>query len=1001
MFDEKQIQELNVKLKWQPGLLNGNADRSTEASVGTNILNQSTCSVTISDPYLTGLAWPVLFDTASLYSQSTIAAANNIILPPCSEGQDPNTDKCFKYPDIEVDESSGLGQQNFAFLMVSLWYDVKGTSFGTDFYFRVSGFSVSHGTRYPSVTLRGIEARSVIFNQSLVNTTLEEGVEIEKALKDLAEQLGYSVSFCVNTNNEPEKKRLLPRTIRYTGVTTDEVIKKVLNSVGGNSLSLPTRDYANRISMCSRGEINQGCSVFYLGKGLYEGYEIAGQPELTLIGKNYEWGSNRNNGDPYVSEPFKAQTYFIGDVAPNKRKKAMENVKKLAFPEQFKPAPKHIKGAPATTGYVWRDSQTASANKKGIQVINEEATKIDKGGINLFGVAPNGTTAISFLEGEVVEADETSGRVLIKTKFSLQICEKEGSQKCFFRQIFQESTRLSSVKVKPKDKLRTSQEIGSSTSSAPEFVRFFINGYGTGPTTLNPKIVWDWAFPEGDVPRQQDPAVSSGQPNNQPAQEQKQPAAGEVSIGRVGSTGRSSGPHIHFQFASGTAGGSEAKLLEVANKYFVVGGVPMGRIQRGDGYGAGRGHRGIDFQPANRTPIYITNGATVKTVNETKCARENSLSDECGGGFGNYVTVSTPDGDVIVAHLAPQSIPPNLAGLSTSSGGGKPGQGIQSSPSVQGLTLETSFKGIPRALRIIPGRTILSFISNYDEWVEQGRPKDIDPGVWIADRFKNWFISECQYRWREGDLRVELQGVSAWGTVKTPAPTFDKYLESMRKSGDIKVSRDYYDYIRSIGGLNWKTEDGKDSTEVYCKEAQDLSRTLSQGGDSTSPTDTQGSYPPANCEYVGSKYPKSRVNSIINAAKSAGINTQAGFAGVVGNALVESGVSLSPTAENPRSKAYGVFQWLGGRRQGLERYAASKGGSASDFNIQMERFVQELKGADFQGPATIQALNSASSPAQAASEFNRLFERAPGQKETERQNYASEIFSQLKCSKPS
>lgn len=1003
LFDEKQIQELNVKLKWQPGLLNGNADRSTEASVGTNALNQSTCSVTISDPYLTGLAWPVLFDTASLYSQSTIAAANNIILPPCSEGQDPNVDKCFKYPDIEGDESSGLGQQNFAFLLVSLWYDVKGTSFGTDFYFRVSGFSVSHGTRYPSVTVRGVEARSVLFNQSLVNTTLEEGVEIEKALKDLAEQLGYSVSFCVNTNNEPEKKRLLPRTIRYTGVTTDEVIKKVLNSVGGNSLSLPTREYANRISMCSRGEINQGCSVFYLGKGLYEGYEISGQPELTLIGKNYEWGSNRNNGDPYVSEPFKAQTYFIGDIAPNKRKKAMENVKKLAFPEQFKPVPKHIKNTSTTTGYVWRDSQPASANKKGIQVINEEATKIDKNGINLFGIAPNGTTAISFLEGEVVEAGGANGRVLIKTKFSLQICEKEGSQKCFFRRVFQESTGLESIKVKPKDALRASQEIGSSTTAAPEFVRFFINGYGTGPTTLNPKIVWDWAFPEGEVPRQQTPAVTSGQPNNQPAKEQVQPSAGEVSIGRVGSTGRSSGPHIHFQFASGTVGGSEAKLLEVANKYFVVGGVPMGRTQRGDGYGAGRGHRGIDFQPANRTPIYVTNGATIKSVNETKCTRENSLSDDCGDGFGNYVTVSTPDGDVIVAHLAPQSIPPNLAGLTTASGGGKPGQGIQSSPSVQGLTLETSFKGVPRALRIIPGRTILSFISNYDEWVEQGRPKNIDPGVWIADRFKNWFISECQYRWREGDLRVELQGVSAWGTVKTPAPTFDKYLEGMRKSGDIKISKDYYDYIRSIGELNWKTENGKDSTEVYCKEAQDLSRALSQGGDSTSPTDTQGSYPQGDC-----KTGDATKDAVINALYSAGLRTPNAFAGVLGNFQKESGINFdvhngarpgsgcSGTRSNVLGAVgYGLAQWCGSRADNLaNRYKCGRNCSLAQ---QLNFLVYELQG--YKG--MISQMNNAKSAGDAAIIFRRDFERPRAADSPDRREAAEQIVKQIKCSKPS
>jgi hypothetical protein len=692
VFDEKQVQELSVKLKWQPNLAFANAEASTPAMVATNALSQSTCSVTISDPYLTGLAWPALFDAAQLYTQSNVAAANNILLPPCGEGQDPYVDKCFKYVDTTVDgtDSSGLGIKNFPFLLVSLWYDVKGTSFGTDFYFRVSGFSVSHGTKYPSVTIRGVEARSVVFNQSLVNMTLDEGVEIEQALKKLAESLGYSVSFCANSNSEPERKRILPRTVRYTGITTGEAIKKVLDSVNGQSLSLPIREYANKISMCARGEVNQGCSVFYLGKGLYEGYEISGQPELTALALNAEFASKINNKDPYLSEAFKASTYFIGDVAPEKRKKAMERVKKITFPGLFDKIPKNIKNAPTATGYVWRDQQPASANTGGIQVINEEATKINKDGLNLFGIAPNGTTAISFLSGEVQEADGKTGRVVIKTRFSLHICEKEGSKKCFYRPILQESTGLSTVKVKAKDKLEINQQIGTSTFEKKEFVRFYIVGHSGQFTTLNPQIVWDWAFSESEIPKPENPAPASGQPQSQaPAQQQSSGSRG-ILLGRVGSTGRSSAPHVHFQFSEGTSGGSEAKLTDIANKYFLIGNSPMGGVDRNQGYGAGRNHQGIDFGfQKSGQPVYATNGASVKQVVETKCARENSLSDSCGGGFGNHVIVSTPEGEVIVAHLAPQSIPPNIAGLSTSSGGGKNNPTIQGTPTTSGLMVET------------------------------------------------------------------------------------------------------------------------------------------------------------------------------------------------------------------------------------------------------------------------------------------------------------------------
>jgi hypothetical protein len=299
----------------------------------------------------------------------------------------------------------------------------------------------------------------------------------------------------------------------------------------------------------------------------------------------------------------------------------------------------------------------------------------------------------------------------------------------------------------------------------------------------------------------------------------------------------------------------------------------------------------------------------------------------------------------------------------------------------------------------VPGRTILSFVTNYDQWVGQGRPASIDPGVWIAGRFSRWFVNGVNYQWGQGDLRVTVTGITDWGNItsRLNTPTFDEYLAAFQQSGDFEETKDYYGYIRSAGDLCWKLNDGKNSCEVFCADAQQFQNYLRAGQDTGADPSVTGSYPAANCQYRGSRYPSDRVNAIINAARQGGITTKAGFAGVVGNALVESGESLSPTAENPTSKAYGVFQWLGGRRRGLEQYAASKGASAGSFNIQMERFVQELKGADFQGPATIRALNSASDPSRAAAEFNRLFERAPGQKELERQRYAREIFNDLDC----
>ncbi len=993
VFEERQIQELSVKLKWKPNTAFANADASTQASVATNALSQSTCSVTISDPYLTGLAWPALFDAASIYTQANIAAANNILLPPCGEGQDPNVDKCVKYVDVETDDTTDQGGK-YAFLLLSLWYDVKGTTFGTDFYFRVNGFSISHGTKYPSVTIRGAEARSVLFNQSLVNVSLDEGVEVDVALKDLAKKLGYSTSFCANTNSDPSKKRLLPRSVRYTGITIDEAIKKVLDSVNGNALSMPTRDYANKISMCSRGEVEQGCSVFYLGKGLYEGYEINGQPELTLLALNSELNANRNNADPYTSEAFSAQTYFIGDVAPNKRKKAMAKVKKPPFPRLFEPVPKHIKNAPIATGYAWRDEKSPSQKPPGVNVLNEEASKIQKGGINLFGVAPNGTTAISFLNGEVLEADSKEGRVVIKTKFSFHICEKAGSQKCFYRPVLQESSGLLSVAVKPKDKVEISQQIGTSTEERPEFVRFFIMGHNNQHVTLNPKLVWKWAFPEEELPKPQTPAVNSGNPQQQAsAQQQSSGGQGQV-VGRVGSTGRSTGPHVHVQESTGRTL-SEAQLRSLASKYITVAGKPLTSYTQGDGFGAGRSHGGIDYPIKAGEPISVTG----KII--------SAGAGVGGGACGNGVAFQPPEGpELLICHLQDKSIPPNIAGLTVSSGGGKPNPTIQSSPTTQGLMLETGFKGIPRALRIIPGRTILSFITNYDEWVEQERPASIDPGVWIPDRFKNWFVSECEYRWREGDLRVQIEAVSAWGTQKINVPTFDNYLQGMRGSGDAKITSNYYDYIRSLGGLNWKTEDGKDSTEVYCPEAQALSTFLGQGGDSTtpSPSGSSASFPPGACK-TGS----SNKDYVINALYSLGVNTPNGLAGVLGNFQTESGIQAnrhnlaspgsgcSSTSGGPLgSTGYGIAQWCGSRQTSIY----NKCGRSSTLECEMSFMIQEIKGGRDVKPGLVQALNSASSPSAAADIWNEYFERGPGGIQ-KRRDEAERIFKSIKCTRPS
>ncbi len=66
-------------------------------------------------------------------------------------------------------------------------------------------------------------------------------------------------------------------------------------------------------------------------------------------------------------------------------------------------------------------------------------------------------------------------------------------------------------------------------------------------------------------------------------------------------------------------------------------------------------------------------------------------------------------------------------------------------------------------------------------------------------------------------------------------------------------------------------------------------------------------------------------------------------AGVMGNMEQESG--FNPTAVNPSSGAYGIAQWLGGRKTSLENFAQEKGKSKSNLGVQLEYLKKELEGS--------------------------------------------------------
>lgn len=328
VFSEKQVVNATVNMKWSPTGLNMNMDAETEATQFVNSLGASTVSVTLSDPYMTGIAWAALFDSAAAYGNVSQAAANHIMLPACGENDNPASGKCRPFPEIEDPSLRTGALGNFAHILVKLYYDVAGVKFGLDTYFSLQSFNISHGKSYPRVSLLGVHPQVVTFNQTLQNFQMEENKTLEENLAKVIEDYGYIPSFCTDPTNTDTKKYLMPRSFKEKNVTAGEVIKKYLDSVGGTSLTLPTAEYARKISVCTRANINQGCSVFYLGVGLYEGYQITGTVERNVLNQNLEFNIQLGLGYNYsVAGLRENEKYKIDNIYPQKRKAKLKDAR--------------------------------------------------------------------------------------------------------------------------------------------------------------------------------------------------------------------------------------------------------------------------------------------------------------------------------------------------------------------------------------------------------------------------------------------------------------------------------------------------------------------------------------------------------------------------------------------------------------------------------------------------------------------------------------------------
>jgi hypothetical protein len=1239
VFDEKQVAEAEVNLKWDSTSAFANNESLTNTPAFTSSLANSTCRVTINDPYMTGIAWPVLYDSASLYMDPGKQAAKaGLLLPPCEPGQDEARDKCRKYADIDnAAQPFVSGTDKFPHLLISMWYDVGGTKFGTDFYFRVTSMSITHGSSFPTVQMMGQETRAIVFNQSLVNYGFEEGTTFEKGIEKVVKDYGYTPSFC--STDYSKGGFVQPSTTRESGLTPHEVIKRRLNAVGGNMLTMPTREWSDKVSICTRAEVNQGCKVFYLGVGLYEGYTMDGVPNAQFALSNLEngpgAGSSINNNAIYTYPVFESDEYNLSDTLFKKlRETRLKPVKKNPFTGQFKALDKKFSANQATSGLYWEGAGPKVKNVKG-----------DK--INFYGVNPtNNLESIAYLDGLVKVADRQSGTVQILTKYFIYACGKQkgsSTSKCFSSPIYQEVNNLTEVLVDKskqfdeKTYVKMGQVIGKSKKDKPDFVRFFINGQGTGTITLPAEIVYKYAIPEeglspeefrkyvgdkvssnssanvgfpGLSPKSNRGSItatinknapkillmaghydsqtsapgapsepggkgveykankyaldwvqanaasygvanvfeyyvpSSAQINdtgNSNSQFSRTAAAvakkyqvielhhdgqdasytgnsgvippipgktiypldvalsqvygsfgtnwrrdggdlgipkrggtileiaaltpanaaralstdkavrdayykqaldpfmrsvynqyskgGQVTtpsssatastpstsdsggspltVGLVGNTGRSTGPHLHVQWYP------QATVItpEDVDKYIQIGGKKPSEWKITDTYGkisalrGNRPHGGIDYAGNG------IEGKPVTLVNGTKYV-DKDLG--YGGGFGNTVQIEVPGGRrMLLAHLMDGSIPPNIKSGQTggsSSGSNRFNSGLTTGPTTYGLNISTSFKGVPRALRIVPGRTILSFITDYDKWLEEGKPRNIDPGVWIPERFSKFFINGCTLKWR-GDLRVEVKGILDWGMTRIETPTFNQYLEEYQKDTAV-VTKDYYGYIRSPGDLCYKVG-GKDSCETICNEIQAIERFLNTNREAAQNSPSMSTnFGPSNCRYNGPdfefekvKISGNNINNVMRALQSIGITSQVAVSGVLGNLLRES--YINPDIHNtpiqgftcrtrddgtgPREKCYGLIQWGGSRQRAVRSECERNPG----LQCQLSFMLKELKTSYYS--KAVEGVNNSTTPEQAAKAWNQYYEIG---KENDRPALARFMYNKLKCNKP-
>jgi hypothetical protein len=957
VFEERQIESITATLTafFSPALKN-TAGGNVSSSFTTS---DNTCSVTLNEPFLDGISWQTLLDVDRLSSPSNLAAIDEVLLPQCAEGEDPDVNKCARYSLLDNEQNKFDGR---ALLIITLWYTLEGINEtnSIDLYYLVSGTSIKHGGDLnPQVTIKGRHAYDVILQENINPKFFEKDEKIVDELnKKALNSLGYEIEDICST---PADEKTMERTYRINGLTTKELVNKLaMSEEGGQVISLATKEFTNKVQIC--GKIDNSCyasRVFYLGKGLYEQYNIDSAYPTNDLEKNISPGSETPSIPGNLKNSNKIE-YSISLLDPNTTSKKLEKVSADAFAPFLKQFENREDYQTGDVVNGWK----VSAKDKNLTI-----EKIEKKA--LFGDAKS---PITYLGGKVLKINVEEKSVDIETNFYIHVSNT--SRKSFRMRVYEQYKNLSSILVKENAELSPNDPIGTINSDPQSrtIFRYYSKLDSGDIATIDPASI--------------KLMLSSSKGLTQSEKQLQAPSNNSsdgVFVGKVGSTGVSSGSHVHIQ-ESKSRTLSEAELFALAGKYVRVAGASLTSYTRGDGFGAGRDHKGIDF-PIDAGKDITISGSIVA-----------SGAGVGGSNCGNGVAFKPPEGpELLICHLQDSSIPTDLSknSVGTFSNSGKAETSGPGSSGIakNGINLKTEFKGVPKALNIIPGRTVLSFISDYDNWVSNSKSSSIEPNIWIPEKYKNWQINQVTYEWENADLRVKIEGIRPWGASIgkykiDEVPTFESYKQSRNYI-------DYYDYIRSSGDLCYDISEGKNSCAEYCKKPT----LTSQASQPSDPSQINGVFGPGKYTYACSKYNQGEsagnIQGLLNTIDSLGIKNKNAVAGILGNSLQESsvnGIFLNPNALGAAGEL-GIFQWNGPRRVALEAYAKSIGQDPRNIQTQYGFFAKEMK----EGYGSlIQSLNNAQSVEDAVREFEEKYERARTPAIDKRIDFANEVFSCLR-----